>query len=125
MRLRRSYSTPSDTRPATSRRNALSTKRSAAAARMAPTSGQRFAWPSRMSSTVRPTRYGIATVMPIARPASTNDQMTPERYGRRKTSRRQKTFTAYLLYLVKSPLLRPNSSGWTRTTDLTIMSGAL
>ena len=41
IRLRRSYSTPSDTRPATSRRDTLNASRSTPAARITPTSGQR------------------------------------------------------------------------------------
>ena len=77
IRLRRSYSTPSDTWPATIRRATLKTSRSSPAAATATASGQRSVAPVRISSTVRPTRKGIRTPTPIATAASTNDTMTP------------------------------------------------
>ena len=77
MRLRRSYSTPSETRPATTLRATLNTSRSTPAPATASASGQRFAPSLPMSSTVRPTRYGTSTLTPIAAAARTNDRITP------------------------------------------------
>ena len=79
MRLRRSYSTPSETRPATSRRETLNASRSTPAAATAIASGQRSVPPPRISSTVRPTRNGIRTPVPIAAAASTNEAATAPR----------------------------------------------
>ena len=79
IRLRRSYSTPSETVPATIRRATLNTSRSTPATATAIASGQRLAPPLPMSSTVRPTRYGISTLTPIAAPASRNERITPRR----------------------------------------------
>ncbi len=56
MRLRRSYSTPSETRPATSRRDTLKASRKIPAAATPAASGHRFTPPLSISSTVRPTR---------------------------------------------------------------------
>src|SRR4051795_2233689 len=101
IRLRRSYSTPSETRPAISRRRTLNASRTRAAPRIAIASGQRFVSPLRISSTVRPTRNGISTPVPIATAASTNETITPRRYGRRKVRSRQKVPKRSLLYFVK------------------------
>ena len=93
MRLRRSYSTPSDTRPAIRRLETLNASRSSPAAAIAPTSGHRSVRPWRIRSMVRPTRKGMITPAPIAIAASAKDRVTPRRYGRRKPSRRTKTLT--------------------------------
>ena len=80
MRLRRSNSTPSDTRPATSRRGTLDARRKMPGRRHG--AGERpevGAPPSPMSSTVRPTRYGMSTPALIASAASTSDAITPRR----------------------------------------------
>ena len=90
MRLRRSYSTPSETRPAISRRTTLNVRRISPAPRIASASGQRSWLPWRISSTVRPTRNGISVPTPIATAASRNDAITPRRYGRRNPRSRQK-----------------------------------
>ena len=79
MRLRRSYSTPSDTRPATMRRLTLNASRSTPAAATVAASGQRLSPPLPISSTVRPTRYGMSTPTPMAAAASANDTITPLR----------------------------------------------
>src|SRR3954462_15149185 len=101
MRLRRSYSTPSETRPEINRRATLNTSLISPAPRIANASGQRFVSPLRISSTVRPTRNGISTPVPIATAASENETITPRRYGRRKVSSRQKVPKRPLLYFVK------------------------
>ena len=79
MRLRRSNSTPSDTRPATSLRTTENTSRSSPAATSAMASVVSESPPSSMSSTVRPIRKGISTPMPIAAAARTNEITTPRR----------------------------------------------
>ena len=56
MRLRRSYSTPSETRPATSRRVTLNRSRRTPAADHRERERPQVWPPSRMSFTVRPTR---------------------------------------------------------------------
>src|SRR4051794_38806769 len=68
---------------------------------MASASGHRFVSPLRISSTVRPTRNGISTPVPMATAASANETITPRRYGRRKVRSRQKVPTHHLLYFVK------------------------
>ena len=80
MRLRRSSSTPSDTRPATSRRATVSPRRRTPAARIASPSVVRPALsPSWIWSMARPVSHGMATVMTIATAASSPDQTTPLR----------------------------------------------
>ena len=79
MRLRRSYSTPSETRPATSRRDTLKASLKTPAPATASASGQRLAPPLSISLTVCPTRYGMSTPVPIANAASTNEKITPRR----------------------------------------------
>ena len=76
IRLRRSYSTPSETRPAIRRRETLNASRSSPAAAIAPTSGHRSVRPWRIRSMVRPTRKGMITPAPIAIAASAKDHAT-------------------------------------------------
>jgi hypothetical protein len=76
--LRRSNSTPSETRPATSRRATLKTSRSTPAAAIAAANGHsRF--PVSIASTVSPTRKGSRTPKPVAAAASAKDAATPLR----------------------------------------------
>ena len=79
MRLRRLNSTPSDTRPATRRRTTENASLSTATATIASASVLSESPPFSMSSTVRPTRNGISTPVPIAAAASANDAATPRR----------------------------------------------
>jgi hypothetical protein len=79
MRLRRLNSTPSDTRPATSRRTTEKARRSTATATSTIASVVSESPPFSMSSTVRPTRNGISTPVPMAAAASANDATTPRR----------------------------------------------
>src|SRR3981081_2169146 len=88
----RSYSTPSDTRPATSRRATVKLRRSSAAPPIAiamAISALRSWWPGRTALIAWPVRYGIATVKPIAAAARTKETTTPVRYGRRNERSRQ------------------------------------
>ena len=93
-RLAQVDSTPSETRPATSRRATLRTQRAIAAPAIARPS-VRSSLPSErwIASTAAPVSAGIATVPTVAAPASTSDQMTPLRKGRRNPSSRQNVRT--------------------------------
>ena len=80
MRLRRSSSTPSETRPDTSRRATESTTRTSAASTTSPAYSFRSSWSSRVTASIpRPVSQGIATVAPIASAASTSDHTVPVR----------------------------------------------
>ena len=94
MRLRRSSSTPSETRPDTSRRTTDSTTRPSAASTTRPAYSFRSSRSPRVTASMpRPVSHGMATVAAIANAASTSDQAVPARYGRRKPSRRTKVLT--------------------------------
>ena len=96
MRLRRSNSTASDTRPATRRRATVRTSRNRPAARMArATSFRPERSPSWIWVIARPVSQGMATVPATDSAASPSDQKTPVRYGRRKPSSRKKVFTLH------------------------------
>ena len=77
MRLRRSYSTPSETWPATRRRDTLNVRRSSAGGRDGDGQGPQVAPPLSISSTVRPTSRGMSTPAPIAAAARTKETPTP------------------------------------------------
>ena len=78
--LRRSYSTPSETRPAMRRRATVSvSRRRPAAATAMPTITSPWRSPCLTWSIARPVSQGMATVPPIAAAASESDQKTPRR----------------------------------------------
>ena len=79
IRFRRSYSTPSETLPATSRRATLKASRNTPAAISTDTSGHRSVLPWRIRSIVSPTMNGMSTPAPIATAASRNETLTPRR----------------------------------------------
>src|SRR3954447_17102972 len=86
-----STSTPSDTRPATSRRPTDSTSRASAATTIVPATRRTPARsPCCTWSIARPVSQGRAAVATMATLARTRDQTMPARYGRRKPSSRRK-----------------------------------
>ena len=80
MRVRRSSSTPSETRPAMRRRATVSAIRRTPAPSTANASVFRPGWsPSRIWSIARPVSHGIAAVIVRATTARRPDQMRPQR----------------------------------------------